>query len=201
MSDGAYARAYARSLEDPQGFWSDAANDIDWITPPGRVLDASRPPFYRWFPGATLNTCFNAVDRHVEAGRGEQVAVHYDSPVTGSKRSITYARVARRRAPARRCPRRRRGREGRPGRSLHADGPRGGRRDAGLRADRGGALGGLRRVRAGRTRHADRRREAQGRAHGVLRHRAQPGRRVQADDQRGGRPDVAPARRVRGAPA
>ena len=93
MSDGAYARAYARSLEDPQGFWSDAANDIDWITPPGRVLDASRPPFYRWFPGATLNTCFNAVDRHVEAGRGEQVAVHYDSPVTGSKRSITYAEL------------------------------------------------------------------------------------------------------------
>jgi propionyl-CoA synthetase len=93
MSTGAYAAAYARSLDDPQGFWSDAARDIDWITAPERVLDDSRPPFYRWFPGATLNTCFNAVDRHVAAGRGEQVAVHYDSPVTGTKRSITYAEL------------------------------------------------------------------------------------------------------------
>jgi propionyl-CoA synthetase len=93
MSTGAYATAYARSLDDPQGFWSDAAKDIDWITPPDRVLDDSRPPFYRWFPGATLNTCFNAVDRHVEAGRGQQVAIHYDSPVTGTKRSITYAEL------------------------------------------------------------------------------------------------------------
>src|SRR4051794_24171147 len=93
MSTGAYAAAYARSLDDPQGFWSDAARDIDWITPPGRVLDDSRPPFYRWFPGATLNTCFNAVDRHVAAGRAEQVAIHYDSPVTGTKRSITYAEL------------------------------------------------------------------------------------------------------------
>ncbi len=93
MSDGAYARTYARSLEDPRGFWLEAAADIDWITPPTEVLDDRRPPFYRWFPGATLNTCFNALDRHVDAGRGEQVAVHYDSPVTGTKRSITYAEL------------------------------------------------------------------------------------------------------------
>ncbi len=91
MSDGAYAQTYARSIEDPQAFWSEAAQDIDWFTPPGEVLDASRPPFYRWFPGATLNTCHNALDRHVAAGRGEQVAVHYDSPVTDTRRSITYA--------------------------------------------------------------------------------------------------------------
>ena len=92
MSDpGAYARTYARSLADPQAFWSEAAELIDWITPPTQVLDDSRPPYYRWFPGATLNTCFNALDRHVGAGRGDQVAIHYDSPVTGSQRSITYA--------------------------------------------------------------------------------------------------------------
>jgi len=92
MSDtGAYASTYARSLEDPQAFWSQAAAAIDWITPPTRVLDDSRPPFYRWFPGATLNTCFNALDRHLEGGRGEQVAIHYDSPVTDTRRSITYA--------------------------------------------------------------------------------------------------------------
>ena len=88
-----YAQTYARSLDDPQGFWSEAAEAIDWIIPPGRVLDDSRPPFYRWFPGATLNTCFNAVDRHVAAGRGDQVAVHYDSPVTGTTRAITYAEL------------------------------------------------------------------------------------------------------------
>jgi propionyl-CoA synthetase len=88
---GAYASTYARSLEDPQAFWSQAAEQIDWFTPPTRVLDDSRPPFYRWFPGATLNTCFNAVDRHVEAGRGDQVGVQYDSPVTRTTRAITYA--------------------------------------------------------------------------------------------------------------
>lgn len=98
MSDDAvgsatYSDTYTRSLEDPQGFWSEAARDIDWITPPDRVLDDSRPPFYRWFPGATLNTCFNAVDRHVAGGRGDQVAIHYDSPVTETRRSITYAEL------------------------------------------------------------------------------------------------------------
>jgi len=92
MSDtGAYASTYARSLEDPQAFWSQAAESIDWITPPAQVLDERGAPFYRWFPGASLNTCFNAVDRHVEGGRGDQVAIHYDSPVTETRRSITYA--------------------------------------------------------------------------------------------------------------
>ena len=89
--DGAYASSYALSMDDPQAFWTEAARGIDWITPPTTVLDDSNPPFYRWFPGATLNTCFNALDRHVEAGRGEQVAIHYDSPVTDTKRSLTYA--------------------------------------------------------------------------------------------------------------
>ncbi|HEX2705659.1 MAG TPA: AMP-binding protein [Candidatus Lustribacter sp.] len=92
-TDRTYAQVYAASIDDPETFWGDAAKDIDWITPPTRVLDASRPPFYRWFPGATLNTCFNALDRHVEAGRGGQVALCYDSPVTGTKRAYTYAEV------------------------------------------------------------------------------------------------------------
>lgn len=93
MTDGtgAYEATYTRSIDDPQGFWSEAARDIDWIVPPTQVLDDTNPPFYRWFPGASLNTCFNALDRHVAGGRGEQVAIHYDSPVTGTRRSITYA--------------------------------------------------------------------------------------------------------------
>jgi propionyl-CoA synthetase len=97
MSDGAstaaYEEIYRRSLSDPEGFWREAAADIDWITPPERILDADNPPFYRWYPGAVLNVCHNAVDRHVAAGRGDQAAIHYDSPVTGSKRTISYAEL------------------------------------------------------------------------------------------------------------
>jgi propionyl-CoA synthetase len=91
MGNGAYNAAYEQSLRDPEGFWGEAAKAIDWITPPRRVLDADRPPFYRWFSGGTLNTCFNALDRHVAAGRGEQPALHYDSPVTDTRQTITYA--------------------------------------------------------------------------------------------------------------
>ncbi|WP_029138360.1 acetate--CoA ligase [Nakamurella lactea] len=90
MSNGAYSDAYRRSLSDPEGFWLDAALDIDWVRPPAAALDASSPPFYRWFPDATLNTCFNALDRHVAAGRGDQPALIHDSPVTGTVTSYSY---------------------------------------------------------------------------------------------------------------
>ena len=93
MTDGSYARAHLRSIEDPEGFWGEAASGIDWITQPQKVLDDSRPPFYRWFKGGQLNTCYNALDRHVIAGRGEQAALHYDSPVTGTSRTFTYAQL------------------------------------------------------------------------------------------------------------
>jgi propionyl-CoA synthetase len=93
MGNGAYTTAYEQSITDPDTFWGEAAAAIDWITPPTTVLDDSSPPFYRWFTGATLNTCFNALDRHVAAGRGEQAALHYDSPVTGAKASFTYAEL------------------------------------------------------------------------------------------------------------
>ena len=93
MSTGAYSAAYQRSLEDPDGFWGEAARAIDWMTPPPRVLDDDHPPFYRWFTGGTLNTCFNALDRHVDAGRGDQPAIHHDSPVTGTRRTLTYAEL------------------------------------------------------------------------------------------------------------
>ncbi len=87
---GGYRQAHARSLADPAGFWGEAAAAIDWDHPFDRVLDDSNPPFYRWFPGGRLNTCHNAVDRHVAAGRGEQIALIYDSPVTGTLRRFTY---------------------------------------------------------------------------------------------------------------
>ena len=87
---GAYQRAFRRSLADPEAFWGEAAGLIDWYRQPTTVLDGSNAPMYRWFTGGALNTCFNAVDRHVRDGRGDQAAVIYDSPVTGSQRTMTY---------------------------------------------------------------------------------------------------------------
>jgi propionyl-CoA synthetase len=87
---GAYAEQYRRSLDDPEGFWLDAARAIDWERRPSRALDASAAPIYRWFPDGVLNTCHNALDRHVDGGRADQVALIHDSPVTGSVRVFTY---------------------------------------------------------------------------------------------------------------
>ncbi|CDK98680.1 putative propionyl-CoA synthetase [Magnetospirillum gryphiswaldense MSR-1 v2] len=89
----AYQQAYERSLKDPEGFWADAAKDIHWNKTWDKVLDDSRKPFYRWFTGGEVNTCYNAVDRHVEDGRGTQAAIIYDSPVTDTVRTITYAEL------------------------------------------------------------------------------------------------------------
>jgi propionyl-CoA synthetase len=86
-----YRDSRDRAQNDPSSFWLEAAERIDWVTPPTVGLDASAAPLYRWFPDGVLNTCANAVDRHVEAGRGERVAIRYDSPVTGTMATITYA--------------------------------------------------------------------------------------------------------------
>ena len=88
-----YASLYAQSVDDVESFWLDAAKHISWDTPPKTGLDRSDPPFYRWFPDGRLNTCFNAVDRHVLAGRGDQNAIIYDSPITGAKSKLTFAEL------------------------------------------------------------------------------------------------------------
>ena len=85
-----YDEVYRLSIEQPDVFWAEAAESIDWYTPWQKVLDQSNPPFYRWFAGATLNTCHNALDRHVENGRAGQAALVYDSPVTGTQKTFTY---------------------------------------------------------------------------------------------------------------
>ncbi len=90
---GRFDEVYRAAAADPEGFWAAAAAEIDWTKTWDRVLDDSDPPYYRWFPGGELNTCHNAVDRHVEGGRGEQAAIIYDSPVTDTIRSITYAEL------------------------------------------------------------------------------------------------------------
>jgi len=92
-ASGAYATAYQRSIEDPSGFWGEAAEGIDWVSKPSTVLDDSNAPFSKWFPDGVLNTCFNALDRHVIGGRADQLALIYDSPVTDSKRTYTYAQL------------------------------------------------------------------------------------------------------------
>ncbi len=88
-----YDAAYERSLKDPAGFWGQAAEALHWDRRWDRVLDDSTPPFYRWFGGGMLNTCYNALDFHVERGRGRQRALIYDSPLTGTLRTYTYAEL------------------------------------------------------------------------------------------------------------
>ena len=86
-----YAQVYRDWQSDPEGFWARAAKAIDWSRPWEQVFDATHQPYGRWYPGAECNTCYNAVDRHVERGRGDQAALIYDSAVTGTGRKITYA--------------------------------------------------------------------------------------------------------------
>jgi propionyl-CoA synthetase len=99
MPSNAYRDAQRRAREDPEGFWAEQAAALHWERPWDKVLDAERAPFYRWFRGGRINTCYNALDRHIEQGRGAQAALIYDSPVTGSIERLSYAelrdRVAR----------------------------------------------------------------------------------------------------------
>ena len=92
---------HSRSLADPEGFWSEQAQYLFWEQKPEAALHTSRKaltnsasyPTWTWFPGGKISTCYNCIDRHVDAGRGEQVAIFYDSPVTGSKDRFTYKRL------------------------------------------------------------------------------------------------------------
>jgi propionyl-CoA synthetase len=88
-----YHEVYARWQRNPQGFWGEAAQAIDWIEPPKRVFDPDAGVYGRWFTGGVCNTCWNAIDRHVMQGRGEQAAIIYDSPLAGQKRTISYYRL------------------------------------------------------------------------------------------------------------
>jgi propionyl-CoA synthetase len=92
-TENRYHEVYERSRRDPEGFWAEAASDIDWYEPAKKIFDPNVGVYGHWFVGATCNTCFNAVDRHVAGGRGAQPAIIYDSPVTSTKRTITYAEL------------------------------------------------------------------------------------------------------------
>ncbi|MGW6332963.1 propionyl-CoA synthetase [Nocardia rhamnosiphila] len=90
---GEYEEVFRSSMADREGFWLRAAQALDWHKAPTRALDDTTPPFYRWFPDGELNVAHNALDRHVDAGHGDRAALIYDSPVTGTKRTYTYARL------------------------------------------------------------------------------------------------------------
>jgi hypothetical protein len=89
----AYEDVYNDWKADPDGFWMEQAKQIDWVTPPTKALFDDAAPMYEWFKDAEVNTCYNAVDRHVEQGNGDRVAIIYDSPITGKTAKITYAEL------------------------------------------------------------------------------------------------------------
>ena len=88
-----YKDTYASWMSNPEAFWMNIANAIDWHTKPTVALNRDNAPLYEWFTDAKVNTCYNAVDRHVLSGRGSQAAIIYDSPVTDTKYSITYSEL------------------------------------------------------------------------------------------------------------
>ena len=83
-----YDAVYTRWLNDPENFWAEAAEAVHWDKKWDRVLDDSRPPFYKWFPGGLVNTCYNALDRHVESGRAKSAGAHLRQPGYGSRRDV-----------------------------------------------------------------------------------------------------------------
>jgi propionyl-CoA synthetase len=93
MMADSYDDVYGQWQNDPEAFWAEAAEEVHWYKKWDKVLDDSNKPFYRWFVGGETNTCYNAVDRHVEAGRGNQAAIIYDSPVTDTIHTLTYAEL------------------------------------------------------------------------------------------------------------
>ena len=83
-------KIYDQSINNPEKFWQEASNDIFWFKKPTKILNKSNPPFYKWFEDGVTNTCYNALDLHIDEGRGEKLALIYDSPITGNKKQFTY---------------------------------------------------------------------------------------------------------------
>ena len=86
-----YSKVYEGWKADPEAFWMETAEAIDWVEKPSRALNDDNAPLYEWFTDAKVNGCYNAVDRHVEAGNGDRLAIIYDSPITGTQEKITFA--------------------------------------------------------------------------------------------------------------
>ena len=85
-----YEEIYNLSIKNKEDFWKKISDDIFWYSKPSKILNTDNPPFYKWFEDGVTNTCYNALDFHIEKGRGEKIAIIYDSPITGVKKKITY---------------------------------------------------------------------------------------------------------------
>ena len=88
-----FDKIYQSSIKNPESFWQEVSNDIFWFKKPTKILNNSNPPFYKWFEDGVTNTCYNALDLHIEEGRGEKLALIYDSPITGNKKQFTYSEL------------------------------------------------------------------------------------------------------------
>ena len=85
-----FNQIYENSIKNPEDFWKNVSEDIFWFKKPTKILDKSNPPFYKWYKDGITNTCYNALDHHIEQGRGEKIALIYDSPITGNKAKFTF---------------------------------------------------------------------------------------------------------------
>ena len=85
-----YKEIYDSSIRNKESFWKEVSEDIFWYKKPTKILNSDNPPFYKWFEDGVTNTCYNAIDLHVEKGRGDKIAIIYDSPITGVKKKISY---------------------------------------------------------------------------------------------------------------
>ena len=85
-----YKDIYQKSINSKEEFWKEISNDIFWYKKPTKILNSQNPPFYKWFEDGVTNTCYNALDLHINNGRGDKLAIIYDSPITGVQKKITY---------------------------------------------------------------------------------------------------------------
>ena len=165
-----YEEMFRRSMEDPDGFWGEAAEDITWVKKWDKVLDDSNKPFYRWFTGGELNTCYNAVDRHVLAGRGRPAGHHLRQPGDRRRPKDHLFPIPGPGVPAGGRPALPGSEKGRHRGHLHAHGAPGPGGHAGLRPHWSYPLGGVRRLCTQGVGHPHRRRQAQGHYQRLLRY-------------------------------
>ena len=85
-----YKEIYQKSIQNREEFWKEISENIFWYKKPTKILNSNNPPFYKWFEDGVTNTCYNALDLHIDEGRGDKLAIIYDSPITGTKKNITY---------------------------------------------------------------------------------------------------------------
>ena len=88
-----YKEIYENSIKNREKFWQEVSNNIFWYKKPTKILNYDNPPFYKWFEDGETNTCYNALDLHIEEGRGDKLAIIYDSPITGIKKNITIQKI------------------------------------------------------------------------------------------------------------